>query len=62
MLSSLVDFLLGFIVLIGIMAYYRVVPTAAVLLLPVFILLALVTALGVGLAFSALNVRYRDVG
>jgi lipopolysaccharide transport system permease protein len=40
---------------------YRIVPTPAILTLPLFILLALITALGVGLWLSALNVIYRDI-
>jgi lipopolysaccharide transport system permease protein len=67
--SGLVDFAIAFIVLIGMMIYYNYAPrstyhvelTAAVLTLPLFILLALVTTLGVGLWLSALNVNYRDV-
>jgi lipopolysaccharide transport system permease protein len=59
--SGLVDFALAFLVLIGMMVYYGVVPSAAALLLPLFILLAMVTALGVGLWLSALNVQFRDV-
>jgi lipopolysaccharide transport system permease protein len=61
-LGGLPDFLLSFLVLIGMMFYYGVYPTTVSLLwLPLFLLLALVTALGVGLWFSALNVEYRDV-
>jgi lipopolysaccharide transport system permease protein len=61
-LGGLPDFLLSFAVLIGMMFYYGVYPAAVSLLwLPLFLLLALVTALGVGLWFSALNVEYRDV-
>lgn len=60
-LAGLVDFGIAFVVLMGLMAYFRIAPTAAVLLLPVFTLLALVSALGVGLWLSALNVKYRDV-
>jgi len=59
--SSLVDFAISFVVLIGVMVLYRVAPTWAVFLLPLFILLAMVTALGFGMWLSALNVRYRDV-
>jgi lipopolysaccharide transport system permease protein len=58
--SSLVDFGFAFVVLLVLMLVYRMVPTAAVLLLPAYLLLALVTALGAGLWLSALNVRYRD--
>lgn len=68
-LSGLVDFSIAFIVLIGMIFYYNNVPseyapitvTPAILTLPLFILLALVTALGVGLWLSALNVKYRDI-
>lgn len=60
-LGGLVDFVIAFAVLIGLMLYYGIVPTAAVGLLPLFLLLALATALGVGLWLSALNVEYRDV-
>jgi len=68
-LSGLVDFGIGFVVLIGMILYYnnlpgsetQISPTIAVLTLPFFILLALITALGVGLWLSALNVIYRDI-
>lgn len=60
-LSGVVDFALAFVVLLGMMLYYGVAPTFNVLWLPVFLLLALITALGVGLWLSALNVKYRDV-
>ena len=59
--SSIVDFLLAFIVLLGMMLYYGIAPTLNVFWLPLFVFLALVTSLGVGLWFSALNVEYRDV-
>jgi len=61
-MSALVDFFIGFIILIGMMIYYKIIPTIATLWLPLLILLALVTALGVGFWSSALMVRYRDVG
>jgi lipopolysaccharide transport system permease protein len=60
--AGIVDFALAFIILIGIMFYYGIGPTGAIWTLPLFLLLALVTALGVGLWLSALNVSYRDVG
>jgi len=60
--SSLVDFAISFVVLFVLMLLYGVTPTARMLLLPVLLLLALVTALGFGLWLSALNVKYRDVG
>jgi len=60
-LSGLVDFSFAFTILIGMMVFYRVVPTAATLLLPLFLLLAISTAFGVGLWLSTLNAIYRDV-
>ncbi len=61
-LAGVVDFGIAFVVLLLMMVYYQITPTPAVWLLPLFLLLALVTALGVGLWLSALNVLYRDVG
>jgi lipopolysaccharide transport system permease protein len=60
-LSGLVDFAIGFIVLICFCFAYSVRPTVNILWLPVLLLLALLTALGVGLWMSALNALYRDV-
>jgi len=60
-LGNLVDFVFAFAVLIGLMLYYGIAPTAAILLTPLLVLLAVVTALGVGLWLAALNVKYRDV-
>lgn len=60
-LSGIVDFALAFLVLLVMMLYYRITPTPNVLWLPLFLLLALVASLGVGLWLSALNVEYRDV-
>ena len=60
--AGIVDFALAFIILIGMMVFYSVAPTAAMWTLPLFLLLALVTSLGVGLWLSALNVTYRDIG
>ncbi len=59
--SGLVDFGIAMVVLLGMMAFYGIVPTWQVVTLPIFLLLALVTSLGVGLWLSALNVRYRDI-
>ncbi len=59
--SGLVDFGIGFAVFLGMMAYYRMAPGPAVLLVPCFLLMAVLTALGVGLWLSALNAIYRDV-
>ena len=60
-LGGLVDFGIAFAVLVALMFYYGITPTGAALMLPLFLLLAIVTALAVGLWLSALNVQYRDV-
>src|SRR6267378_6267540 len=59
--SGLVDLAIGFVVFLGMMLYYGIAPGRAILLLPFFLLLAVLTALGVGLWLSALNAIYRDV-
>jgi lipopolysaccharide transport system permease protein len=60
-LGGLVDFAISFAVLILLMIFYGIRPTLAILTIPLFILLVVATALGVGLWLAALNVRYRDV-
>lgn len=61
-LSGLIDFMIAFVILIGLMIYYKVTPSINVVwALPLFLLLTIVTALGVALWLSAINVRYRDV-
>ena len=60
-LSGLVDFAIAFVILIGLMIFYGIAPTAGVVWLPGFLLLAMLTALGFGLWLSALNVRFRDI-
>lgn len=60
-ISTLVDFAIGFGVLVVLLIAYRVPLTANALWLPAFLLLAVITALGCGLWLAALNVRYRDV-
>ncbi len=59
--SGLLDFGISFVVFLGMMGYYRIMPSPAILLFPCFLLLAVLTALGVGLWLSALNAIYRDV-
>lgn len=59
-LSPLVDFCIASIILIIMMAYYGIIPTLNFLCIPLFILLAIITALAIGLWISALNVKYRD--
>ncbi len=60
-ISGLVDFCVSFVILIGMMIWYRIIPTGNIIFLPVFILLAFMSALSVGLWLSALNVEFRDV-
>jgi lipopolysaccharide transport system permease protein len=60
-LSSLLDFAIAFGVLLVMMVIYQVKPTANIVLLPAFVLLAMMAALACGLWLSALNVRFRDV-
>lgn len=60
--GPLVDLIFSFLVLLVLMAWFKIVPTWGLLALPLFLGLAIMTALAVGLWSSALNVRYRDVG
>jgi lipopolysaccharide transport system permease protein len=60
-LGGLVDFAIAFLILIVLMIYYKITPTAAIWTLPLFLILTVVTALGVALWLSAINVQYRDV-
>jgi lipopolysaccharide transport system permease protein len=59
--AYLVDLLIAFVLLLLLMAYYHLIPPGAVFFLPLLVLIAMGTALGVGLFFAALNVRFRDV-
>jgi lipopolysaccharide transport system permease protein len=61
-LSPLVDLAVSFIMLVGLMYYYHFIPTWRVIFLPLFVILAVMTALAVGLWASSLHARYRDVG
>jgi lipopolysaccharide transport system permease protein len=60
-MAGVVDFGISFVVLVGLIAYYRIVPTWHVVFLPLFLAMALVTCLGVSLWLAALNVQFRDV-
>ena len=60
-LSGAVDFVIAFAVLLLLMLFYGIYPTINVLWLPLFLLLAFITALGVGLWLAAMNVQFRDV-
>ncbi len=61
LLAGTVDFTLAFAVLLGMMAYFHITPTANVVWLPCFLLLAFVTSLGVSLWLATMNVQFRDV-
>jgi lipopolysaccharide transport system permease protein len=61
-LSGIIDFGISFIFLLGMMTWFGFVPTWGALLLPLFLLLIILTALSVSLWLSVINVRYRDVG
>ena len=60
MVTALVDFLISFVILAGLMVFYRYAPSWRMLLLPAFTLLALLASLGPSLWITALNVKYRD--
>jgi len=60
-LVGLADFAIAFVILLGMMIVYRIYPTWQILTLPFFLALAILTALGVGLWLSAMNVKYRDI-
>ena len=60
-LAGIIDFVLAFLVLLGMMFYYDLVPTVNIIWVPLFLLLALITSLGMSLWLSALNVQFRDV-
>jgi len=60
LVTSFVDFLISFAILIVLMVYFRMAPSWNIFLLPAFLLIAFLTVAGVGLYFTALNVKYRD--
>jgi lipopolysaccharide transport system permease protein len=59
--SGLLDFVLAFVVLLAMMLYFNIVPTLAIVWLPLLLLLGLVTSLGVGMWLTAMNVQFRDI-
>jgi lipopolysaccharide transport system permease protein len=58
--TSFVDSLISFVILIFLMMFYKFTPSWNILLLPVFLLISFFTASGIGLYITALNVKYRD--
>ncbi|MFD2145280.1 ABC transporter permease [Mucilaginibacter antarcticus] len=59
-ITSFIDFLISFVLMIGMMIYYRFVPDWQIVLLPVFMFIAFIGSLGPGLWITGLNVKYRD--
>ncbi|MCP4176857.1 MAG: ABC transporter permease [bacterium] len=60
MIVSLIDFAISFVILIGVMGVYTFMPNWKIVLMPLFLLLAILTSLGITYLISALNVKYRD--
>ena len=60
-LSGLLDFIIAFSVLIGMMFFYHIYPTAMILLVPLLLLLTMLIASGIGMILAALNAKYRDI-
>lgn len=61
-LPPLVDFVIAFLVLVGMMFYFGYAPSVRMFCLPALVILAMMTAAGVGLWLSAINAKYRDIG
>lgn len=61
-MTGILDYLIASIVLVGLMLYYQIVPTIAILLVPLTVFLTWLLAMGMGFWLSAVNVKYRDVG
>jgi lipopolysaccharide transport system permease protein len=59
-ITSFVDFLISFVIMIGLMVYYQFVPSWHMLYMPLFLLIAFLASFGVGLYITTLNVKYRD--
>ena len=61
-ISGLVDLIVNFLILLGLMLYYNVAPTIRIAYLPIFVLFAVFTSLSVGLWTTAIGVKFRDFG
>lgn len=59
-ITSFIDFLVSFFILIGLMIYYQFMPSVNIVLLPAFLFIAFLASMGIGLYITALNVKYRD--
>jgi len=60
-LAGLLDFTIAFIVLLGMMLYFKIAPTLLILIVPLLVLLMMLTSSGVGMILAALNAKYRDI-
>ena len=60
-LSGLLDFLIAFLVLVGLLVYYQMVPNLNIIYFPLLLLMLIMTSLGIGMILSAMAVQYRDV-
>jgi lipopolysaccharide transport system permease protein len=60
-LAHLVDFAISMLIILGVSLYYRVIPTWNLVFLPLFVVLMMITALGIGMWSSAMAIRFRDV-
>ncbi len=58
--SNLVDFMISFVILLALMAYYHYLPSPRILVLPAFVLIAFLTSFGIGLLLTSLTVKFRD--
>ncbi len=61
-IANFVDFAIAFTILVVMMLSLKIVPSVSIVLIPLLVLIAFITALGVGALFSAMNVKYRDIG
>lgn len=60
-LATLVDFLVAFVILIGLMFWYQITPAITSFYIPLFVILMVITAAGVGMWLTALSIQYRDI-
>ncbi|MDM8541603.1 ABC transporter permease [Desulfococcaceae bacterium HSG9] len=60
-LAGFIDFTIAFVILLALMVWYQIAPSYGIFLLPAFMLIAILTAFGIGLWLTALNVKYRDI-
>jgi len=59
-ITSFIDFLISFVILLGLFIYYQYIPSYEIFYLPLFWIMAIIASFGPGLYLTALNVKYRD--